>query len=140
MRADDKQPSGKDKTVEDNLSGEEEEEEGYSTDEYSGVVEEAEMALVITPKKLTSVLSAGDAAKYVRRNKTQARKKQKDKEKDAEEPTALTPSGSLTNLERGIIAQRRKKKQRQLSNPNSNAKDENKTTKKGEGSGKKASS
>ncbi|RSM20881.1 hypothetical protein CDV31_000252 [Fusarium ambrosium] len=139
MPADDKQPSGKDKSVEDNFSGEEEEEEGYSTDAYSGVVEEAEMALVITPKKLVPVLSAGDAAKYVRRKRNEERKKENEKGVDAE-PTGITPSGSLTNLERGIIAQRRKKKKQQLSNPNNNAKDKNNTTKKGEGSRKKTSS
>ncbi|KAI8676771.1 hypothetical protein NCS56_00566000 [Fusarium sp. Ph1] len=123
MPADDKQPSGKDKSVEDNLLGEEE--EGYSSDEYSGVVEEAQMALAITPKKLTSVLSAGDAAKYVRRNKNEARKKGNEKEKDAEEPTAVTSSGKMAkNVERSIVAQRRKKKRQQLSNPKGKANEE----------------
>ncbi|EEU45932.1 uncharacterized protein NECHADRAFT_78923 [Fusarium vanettenii 77-13-4] len=138
MCADDKQPSGKDKSVEDNLSGEEE--EGYSTDEYSGVVEEAEMALVITPKKLTSVLSAGDAARYVRRNKNEARKKGNEKAKDAEEPTAVTPSKMAKNMERSIIAQRRKKKREQLSNPRGKANEESETMKKSAGGEKKASS
>ncbi|KAI8671087.1 hypothetical protein NCS57_00582600 [Fusarium keratoplasticum] len=139
MGADDKQPSSKDKSVEDNLSGEEE--EGYSSDEYSGVVEEAQMALVITPKKLTSVLSAGDAAKYVRRNKNEARKKGNEKEKGAEEPRVVTPSGKMAqNVERSIIAQRRKKKRQQLSNPKGKANEESETMNKGEGSGKKASS
>ncbi|KAH7272297.1 hypothetical protein MRS44_002804 [Fusarium solani] len=139
MPTDDKQPSGKDKSVEDNLSGEEE--EGYSSDEYSGVVEEAQMALVITPKKLTSVLSAGDAAKYVRRNKNEARKKGNKKEKDAEEPTAVTPSGKMAkNVERSIIAQRRKKKRQQLSNSKGKANEESERMKKSRGGEKGASS
>ncbi|KAJ4262480.1 hypothetical protein FALCPG4_002947 [Fusarium falciforme] len=139
MGADDKQPSGKDKSVEDNLS--EEEEESYSSGEYSGVVEEAQMALVITPKKLTPVLSAGDAAKYVRRNKNEARKKGDEREKDAEEHTAVPPSGKMAkNVERSIIAQRREKKRQQLSNPKGKANKESETVKKGGGGEEKASS
>ncbi|KAL2694278.1 hypothetical protein Neosp_000853 [[Neocosmospora] mangrovei] len=138
MCADDKQPSGKDKSVEDNLSGEEE--EGYSTDEYSGVVEEAEMALVITPKKLTPVLSAGDAAKYVRRKRNEARKRGDEKEKNAEEPTPASPSKMAKNMERSIIAQRRKKKREQLSNPKGKANEESETMEKSKGDEKKASS
>lgn len=108
--------------MKDNLSGEEE--EGYATDEYSGVVEKAEMSLVITPKKLTHVLNAGDAAKYVRRNRNEVRKKGNEGEKDAEEPTPVTPSKMAKNLERSIIAQRREKKRQQLSNPKGKANEE----------------
>lgn len=95
MPVNDKQPSGKDNyPAEGNLPGEEE--EFCSSDEYSGVVEEATMVIITTPKKLASVLSAGDAAKYVRRNRSEARKREKEKAKDAEEPTTVTPPGKMT--------------------------------------------